>query len=178
MTRLTIPVLVALACGGSAHAEKYYLLVGADARHYPGPQRNLSIPGGIPGPVYDGDRLAGTADVGPLVPYVGATGTYPMYDPNHLGSLSMLYRRGTIPYAGGVPILGIEFLGGPLLDLDGDPNDATRSLVPMPPATPAEITGTDSFIELLPDRAAQTIALADVDATGCNEGGPNIGPDI
>jgi len=178
MTRLTIPVLVALACGGSAHAEKYYLLVGADARHYPGPQRNLSIPGGIPGPVYDGDRLAGTADVGPLVPYVGATGTYPMYDPNHLGSLSMLYRRGTIPYAGGVPILGIEFLGGPLLDLDGDPNDATRSLVPVPPATPAEITGTDSFIELLPDRAAQTIALADVDATGCNEGGPNIGPDI
>jgi hypothetical protein len=164
----------------SASAEKYYLLVGVDATHYPGVARNLTpSPGpGYPGPVYDGDRLAGTADVGPVVTYQG-TGA-PMYAPNHLGSLSMMYRRGSVPIPPSkrMPLLGIEFLGGPLLDLDGDPNDTARSLVPMLPNTPAEIPASDSFIDLAPNFLTGSIGLVDFDATGCNEGGPGIGPDV
>jgi len=169
----------------AALADRYYLLVGADARHYPGQERFLTGPTGTPGPIYDGDRLAGTSDVGPLVPYVGSPGTQPLYDPNYLGSLSMLYRRGTIPFAGGVPILGIEFLGGPLLDLDGELANGVRRLTPVdpndpnaPPDDPVEIPDTNSFIELVPDFADLTISLADFDATGTNEGAPNFGPDI
>lgn len=177
MLRRILPAMIAIGLASPAVlAEKYYLLVGVDARHYPGPQRFLSIPGGVPGPVYDGDRLAGTADIGPIVDYVG-TGT-PRYEPNHLGSLSMLYRRGTIPFAGGVPILGIEFLGGPLLDLDGDLADGQRSLIPSLDHEPVEIPDTDSYIELVPDFELGTLALVHFDATGCNEGGPNIQPEI
>lgn len=176
--KLISALCLTLFLAASATAEKYYLLVGVDARHYPGPQRMLMPdPGpGTPGPVYDGDRLAGTADIGPVVPYVG-TGS-PMYDPNYLGSLSMLYRRGTIPFAGGIPILGVEFLGGPLLDLDGDLNNGQRSFVPVPPNKAIEIPGTDSFIELDINLVGRTVELLEFDASGCNEGGPNIGPDI
>ena len=177
--RLALFLCFALA-GASAIAEEYYLLVGVDALHYPGAQRYLTpAPGpGYPGPIYDGDRLAGTSDVGPVVAYQG-TGT-PMYQPNHLGSLSMMYRRGSVPIppSSRMPLLGIEFLGGPLLDLDGDPNDATRSLIPVLPNIPAEIPGRQSFIALEPNFATGTIGLTDVDATGCNEGGPGIGPDV
>ena len=175
----SITVAMLVFCGAStALAERYYLVVGADALHYPGAGRALLGPGGVPGTIYDGDRLAGTAGVGPVVTYQGAVGTSPMYPPNHLGSLSMLFRRGTIPYAGGIPFMGIEFLGGPLLDLDGDLNNGSRSLIPVPPATPVEIPNTDSFIALDSNLAAGTIALADLDVTGCNEGAPNLGPDL
>ncbi|MEW6250946.1 MAG: hypothetical protein AB1716_09885 [Planctomycetota bacterium] len=168
-----LAVLLVVGSAATARAEKFYLLAGADARHYPGAQRNLFGPGGAPGAVYDGDRLAGTADIGPTVNYVG-TGT-PLYAPNYLGSLSFLFRRGTIPYAGGIPLLGIEFLGGPLLDLDGDPN-GPRSLVPVPPYNVVEIPGTRSFVDLTPEAGQGHILLNDVDVTGCNEGGPNIPP--
>ncbi len=177
-TRFALLVTIFALCASAAHAERYYLVTGADARHYPGPGRMLFGPGGVPGTIYDGDRLAGTSPVGPIVNYQGSPGTYPMYEPNHLGALSMLFRRGTIPYAGGIPFLGIEFLGGVLLDLDGDLNNGGRSLIPVPPATPVEIPATDSFLALTPDFAGQTIGLADCDVTGCNEGAPNLGPDL
>ncbi len=174
LLRLSAIAAVLFGAAAGARADRFYLLVGVDALHYPGPQR--LIPPFTMGPVFDGDRLAGTSDIGPAVPYVG-TGT-PMYPPNHLGSLSLMFRRGNIPFGGGMPIIGIEFLGGPLLDLDGDLTNNQRSLIPVPPAAPVEIPGSGSFIELVPDYVGGTITLVDFDATGCNEGGPRVGPYI
>ncbi len=180
MRRTVILTLLPVALALPARAEKFELLTGVDARRYPGAMRMLAPqPGpGIPGPVYDGDRLAGTPDVGPTVAYVG-TGT-PLYDPNEHGSFSFLFRRGSVPIGppGVYPLLGIEFLGGPLLDLDGDLSNHSRSLTPVVGRTPVEIPNSRSYIELVPNFAAQTITLVNIDATGCNEGGPGIGPDI
>ncbi len=174
-SNLIVFTLAALLAG-PVLADEYYLLVGVDETLYPGAERFIFGPGGTPGAVYDGDRLAGTADVGPVVPYAG-TGT-PLHPANYLGSLSMLYRRGTIPFAGGIPILGIEFLGGPLLDLDGDPNDPNRALIPNLVDDPVDIPWTDSFIDLDPNFTAGTITLNNIDASGTNEGGPGVGPDV
>jgi len=180
MRRVLTATLFLGALAPLARADKFELLTGVDARLYPGVARTLvPTPGpGIPGPVYDGDRLAGTPDVGPTVVFQG-TGT-PFYDPNEHGSFSFLFRRGSVPIGppGVYPLLGIEFLGGPLLDLDGDLSNNTRSLIPVVGQPPVEIPNTWSYIELVPDFAGQAIALANIDATGCNEGGPGIGPDV
>jgi hypothetical protein len=184
MTAITRVLVVATTAGllaSPALAQKHYLLTGIDHYLYPGAERYVTpVPGpGIPGPVYDGDRLAGTADVGPVAAFQG-TGT-PMYQPNEFGSLSMFYRRGSVPLgpAGNYPLQGIEFLGGPLLDLDGDLGNGARSLVPVESspgvyATPVAIPGTDSFIELEFDLAGGTVQLVDFQSLGTNETGPDI----
>lgn len=168
-------VLVATA-GGAVAGEKFNLMTGVDARHYPAVNRVIvPIPGpGFPGTFNDGDRLAGTADIGPVVPFVGL-GT-PLFQPNQFGSMSFMFRRGSIP-AGGpnrIPFMGIEFLGGPLLDLDGDLNNGVRSLVPILGETPVQIPNSSSFLELGLNRTGGTATLDAFDATGCNEGAPNI----
>ena len=170
--------LIALA-GGPAAADTYRFMTGVDARHYPGVARAVA-PNGVgccDGSFADGDRLAGTSDVGGLVPFVGI-GT-PLYPANHLGSFSFLFRRGSIP-AGAflVPLMGIDFLGGPLLDLDGDLNNGVRSMVPVVGVAPVEIPGGDSHIELAVDLAAGTLTVTGVDATGTNEGGVGIQAEI
>lgn len=175
LTRYAI-VAVTLLVVGSAAAENYHLLTGVDALRYPGATRYIpGQPQGIQ-PINDGDRLAGTTNIGPVVSYVGFG--VPMYQPNRLGSLSFLWRRGNLPFAGGVPFMGIEFLGGPLLDLDGDLNNGQRSLIPVVDVNAVEIPGSDSYIRLMPDLAAGQIVLADLDITGCNEGAPGFGPKI
>ncbi len=168
--------LVLLAAIGSATAgDNFYLLTGVDVQKYPGTARFL--PGGAAMfPANDGDRFAGTADTGATVVYQGNPGN--LYTPNHLGSLSFLWRRGHVPESPpfvpppGAPFMGIEFLGGPLLDLDGNLGDA-RSLTPPDPAvqlaTPVEIPNSDSFLSLITDRVGGTVQLADVDITGTNE---------
>jgi hypothetical protein len=161
----------------AAGGDNFYLLTGVDVQKYPGSARYL--PGGPPVfPVYDGDRLAGTADVGPTVVYNGEPGN--LYQPNHLGSLSFLWRRGTVP--GGLPFLGIEFLGGPLLDLDGNLGNGSRSLIPPDPdvelVTPVEIPGSDSFAQFVTDRVAGTIQFIDADITGTNESAAGQRPGI
>lgn len=163
----------------AVRAERYYLLTGADARLYPGTARNVApTPGpGFPGQFSDGDRLAGTADRGATVNYLGNP-PQPLIPPNAYGSLSMLFRRGSIP-AGGpnlVPLEGIEFLGGPLLDLDGDTGNGVRSLIPVTGQTPILMAGTSSYIDLSFDLSGLTVALLDFDATGTNEGAPGFGP--
>jgi hypothetical protein len=177
LTRCLALALVA-AVLPTALAAKFYLLTGVDAELYPGEARTVvAIPGpGVPGPFSDGDRLAGTSDVGGTVAYQGI-GT-PLYAPNAFGSLSMLYRRGSVPLTGGtqVPFMGIEFLGGPLLDLDGDLDNGTRSLVPVPDATPVEIPGSDSYIDLSVARQEGQIFLNAADILGTNEAGPFIAP--
>ncbi|HUN82452.1 MAG TPA: dockerin type I repeat-containing protein, partial [Phycisphaerae bacterium] len=76
-----------------------------------------------------------------------------------------------------VPILGIDFLGGPLLDLDGNPA-APRSLVPVDGQSPVEIPGSSSHIDLAFNLTNSTVTLQNFDATGTNEGGPGIQPEI
>lgn len=176
--KLVAAALVLLAAP-SVFAGTFNLLTGVNATKYPGPNRIVSpSPGpGFPGTLHDGDRLAGTSDDGVTVVHQGL-GT-PRYQPNQFGSLSFLYRRGSIPAGGSnrVPILGIDFLGGPLLDLDGDPA-SPRSLIPVDGQSPVEIPGSSSHIDLSFDLATLTVTLQNFDATGNNEGGPGIQPEI
>ena len=161
-------------------ADTYFLLNGIDARHSPGTERLISpSPGpGFPNRFYDGDRLAGTPDVGPVVAFQGI-GT-PMFDPNQFGAASFLFRRGSIPAGGSnrIPIMGIEYLAGPLLDLDGDLNNGQRSLVPVLGQTPVIIPGTASYIGLSVDTDAGRVSVTAFDVTGTNEGGPGIQAEI
>lgn len=172
-------VLATVVFSNAAFGGTFTLLTGKDATKYPGPNRFLMpSPGpGFPGTVHDGDRLAGTSDVGVTATYQGL-GT-PLYAPNHIGAMSFLYRRGSIPAGGAnrVPILGTDFLGGPLLDLDGDAS-VPRSLVPVASQVPVEIPGTSSHVDLSFDLSNLTVSLINFDATGTNEGGPNIQPEI
>ena len=176
-----LAMLLAVATAASA-AAPFRLMTGVDARQWPGTGRPVdAIPGpSVAGTFSDGDRLAGTSDVGSLIAFQGS-GT-PLHQPNHLGTLSFLLRRGSfaIPFTNlWQPILGIEFLGGPLLDLDGDLNNGSRSLVPVldgnnQPITPVEIPGTFSHIDLSIDIVAGVIEVSAVDASGTSEGGLNI----
>lgn len=176
--------MLVLLSAGVATADTFEFLVGVDVGHWPGPERFITpMPGpGIAGPVYDGDRLVGTSDVGPMLDYVGIGA--PLFPPNDLGTLSCTYRRGSVPLgpAGVYPLVGIDFLGGPLLDLDGDLNNGSRSLTPVQNgsgyATPVRVPGTASYIDLNVDLDADTVGIAGFEASGTNEGGPGIGPGI
>lgn len=181
--RLAI-VLIILTTARVAPAAPFELLVGVDVGLWPGTERSVApSPGpGVPGPVYDGDRLVGTSDVGPAVAYRGLGS--PLFQPNDLGTLSGTYRRGSVPLgpAGTLPLIGIDFLGGPLLDLDGDLNNGTRSLVPVNNgggfATPVRVPGTSSYIDLELNVDLGSIEIVGFEAAGTNEGGPSIGPGI
>ncbi len=152
-------------------------MTGINPGKYPGMARSVSPApsGGVPGTWYDGQRLAGMSGPLPDVTWHG-NGT-PLYPPNHVGALSFYFKRGNVPFVNS-PFMGIDFLGGPRLDLDGDPNDASRSLTPVSGQTPAEIPGLPSFIGLTFDLAGGTVTLDDFDATGTNEGAPNLNPGV
>lgn len=177
---LVISAACVAAMSAAAFGDRFELLSGIDAGYYPGPARNIApTPGpGFPGTFNDSMRLAGCWDAVPPVSYVG-TGT-PLFQPNEFGAISFMFRRGSVPLGppGNLPFMGIEFLAGPLLDLDGDLNNGVRSLTPVSNTTPAIIPNTVSYVDLGIDTDSQTIALNRVDITGTNEGGPNVGPDI
>lgn len=169
-------VCAALVLGAAAaRADTFYLLTGVDVGKYPGARRPMdAVPGpSITGAFDDGDRLAGTGDTGGDVVYVG-TGA-PVYPPNHVGAFSFLFRRGSVPAFGPfVPIMGIDYLGGPLLDLDGDADNGTRSLIPVSGQSHVEIPDSSSFIDLSVDTNTGTILLNNFDATGTSEGAPGF----
>jgi hypothetical protein len=172
-------VALAFAMVATAGAsEEYQLLIGLNHGLTPGaPRAVFPSPGpGFPGTFADGDRLTGTANAGVPVSWLG-DGT-PFFETNQFGSLSFMYRRGSIPAgpAGRIPLMGIDYLGGPLLDLDGDLNNATRSLVPVPGQSPVIIPGTTSFVDLSLDKTGGTIQLNRLDATATNEGGAGLSP--
>ncbi|OWY73028.1 hypothetical protein B7486_01385 [cyanobacterium TDX16] len=163
-----------------AQAEDFQLLTGVNAGMSPGAARSVFAsgpPAGAPGSFVDGDRLAGTAGAA-AAPYVG-TGS-PLLTPNQYGSLSFLFRRGSIPLgpAGQQPLLNVDYLGGPLLDLDGDLGNGSRRLTPQAGQTPVEIPGTKSSIGLNLDTAGGSIGLTSFDATATNSGFPGFGPNI
>ncbi len=179
--RLRIVVVMILAAAASpAIAEEFRLLVGVNTGLYPAPTRSVSaIPGSAfsaPGSFNDGQRLGGLPVPGPAVTWQGS-GT-PLYPPNHIGAMSFFLRRGSVPlFANHVlPFMGIDFLGGPLLDLDGNLGNGTRSLTPVIGQTPVAIPGSSSHVDLTFDTAGGTVALVAVDFTGTNEGGPGVNP--
>ncbi len=175
-----VTILALWLSASLASAEQYLLLTGVDAGKSPGTGRTV-FPSGppsiAPGTFSDGDRLAGTSDAGPEL-YLG-TGT-PLVSPNQYGALSFKFRRGSIPLgaAGQQPILAVDYLGGPLLDLDGDLFNGSRRLTPMIGQTPVEIPGTAGNLKLTPNPAGGTIGLANFDATSTNSGFPGFGPGI
>lgn len=182
MRRVAGLLMLTALGGGPAElrGETFILLTGVNANRYPGTTRLVSpIPGStfsLAGAFNDGQRLAGLEVVDPPVAWQGSGA--PLYQPNHVGAMSFFFRRGSIPLFANhvVPIQGIDFLGGPLLDLDGDLNNATRSLTPVPGRTPVEIPGSNSFIAFEFDTVAGTATLVEFDATGTNEGGPGVNP--
>lgn len=175
MQKMICVLAGAVLLSGVAGADKFELLIGVDAQKYPGIARSLPGDNGEGYPdAEDGDRLAGTSDTGVTVPFL-SSGT-PFLNPNHYGSLSFIFRRGTIPFGPNfIPLQGIEFLGGPLLDLDGDPN-LPRTLIPSVGSSTVEIPGTSSFVELDFDLESEVVTLLNVDATTTNEGASGQSP--
>ncbi len=162
-------------------AETFNLVTGVDNTLAPGTPRVIFPdpgPSVAPGTFADGDRLTGTSDVGPPVAYAG-TGT-PFFDPNQFGSLSFTFRRGSVAAGPNVilPIMGIDFLGGPLLDLDGNDANGSRSLIPVDGGSVVTLPGTSSLIDLTPNFASNTITLESADMTGTSEGANGFGPEI
>lgn len=187
MTRKTIAILgygmiltLATVMAPYARGESYQLLTGLNPGMAPGAARSV-FPSGppvvVPGTFVDGDRLADPFDA-TAAPYLGS-GT-PLVSPNQYGSLSFMFRRGSIPLGapGNQPLMNIEYLGGPLLDLDGDLGNGSRRLTPQAGQTPVEIPGSSSFIGLSLDTGAGAIGLMNFDATATNQGFPGFGPDI
>lgn len=179
MTRnITFPVfsIVFVIVSPTAPAAEFVLVTGVDPLLNPGETRLVfPTPGpGFPGELSDGDRLAGTQVLGDAAEFSGVG--VPLFEPNAFGALSFTFRRGSIPIppANRVPILGIDFLGGPLLDLDGDLQNGVRSLVPFANTDPAIIPNSASHIRLDVDLDALTIEFVRMDATGTNVGGQDI----
>jgi hypothetical protein len=183
MIRFRVVGLLAAALAWTAwpaHAGEFHLLTGVDVQQWPGTARDVSpSPGpGFPGPFRDGDRLAGTSDSGGTVDYVG-TGT-PIFAPNQFGALSFVFKRASVPAGGSnqVPLMGIDFLGGPLVDLDGDVGNGERSLIPVSGQTAVPVPDTASLVDLVFDLDGGTAALDRLDVTGTSEGGPSQPADI
>ena len=162
---------VALAAN-AAIADQFQLLTGVDAGLLPGSTRVVApSPGpGFPGSFNDGDRLAGTNLVGPAAVFAG-TGT-PLISPNQYGSLSFMYRRGSIPAGGSnqVPYMSVDFLGGPLIDLDGDLGNGARSLTPVSGQSAVLMPGTTSYMDLSFNSLGGTVNLNNFDVSASNAG--------
>ncbi len=164
MFRNTTIVAAAAALGlsaGAVRSAEFQLLTGVDAGLAPGAVRTVFPSGaGVPGSFADGDRLAGSGATSSAA-YVG-TGS-PLIAPNAYGSLSFMFRRGSVPVpqVGQAPVLAIDYLGGPLLDLDGDLNNGSRSSLGL------------NF-----DFGAGAVALTGFDATATNSGFQGFGPNI
>ncbi|NOT02657.1 MAG: hypothetical protein HOP29_18785 [Phycisphaerales bacterium] len=179
-SRMGIALVTSFAFASTASAAEYTLITGIDPLLMPGGSRLVApSPGpGFPGTFADGNRLAGTSESEAPATYEGA-GT-PLFDPNEFGALSFTLRRGSAP-AGGpnrVPIMGIDFLGGPKLDLDGNTANGTRSLVPVTGQPAVAIPGSNSTINLSVDLTASTIVLTRFDATGSNVSNAGLQPEI
>ncbi|MFQ5501419.1 MAG: hypothetical protein ACE5EQ_03855 [Phycisphaerae bacterium] len=159
-----------------ASADPFQLLTGVDAGLTPGATRTVpsQAPGGL-GFFQDGDRLAGT--IGTESAAWMGTGS-PMIAPNASGSLSFLFRRGSFGLFGApqTPVMAIEYLGGPLLDLDGDLNDGVRHLTRVAGQTPVVIPGSTSFLDL--GFGGSSVTLNQFDVTGTNSGSQNLSPDF
>ncbi|NOX59295.1 MAG: hypothetical protein GXP29_10610 [Planctomycetes bacterium] len=170
--------LAALMCfAPTVSAVPFELMTGVDADRWPGPSRVVSpTPGGgnsQDGMFFDDDRLAGVGPTGPSITFQGFG--IPLLDPNEFGALSFIFKRASVPLGfGQLPFMGIDFLGGPLFDLDGDANDASRSLIPVDGQSAVVMPGTRSTIGLSFDTSGGTVSLLSLDATSTSEGSPGV----
>jgi hypothetical protein len=133
-------------------ADVFELVTGVAPGTSPGAPRSVnpsSFPtGGVPGSFRDGQRLGGTPSAAATA--FGGVGT-PFFNPNQFGSLSFMYRRGSVPIPAGpgvtlqAPVMAIDYLGGPQLDLDGDLNNGSRSLTPRSGPDPGGQSGPAQF---------------------------------
>jgi len=174
-------VLAALFLAESAYCAEFTLVTGVDPLLMPGSARTVvPQPGpGFPGTFTDGDRLAGTSETEAPATFDGLG--VPLFTPNEFGALSFAFRRGSVPIpqsSNQVPILGIDFLGGPLVDLDGDLGNSSRSLVPVTGQSAVVIPNSRSTIDLIISFDNLAVDLWSVDISGNNGGGSGIGPDI
>lgn len=179
-SRMVMAFVCTFACASTASAAEYTLVTGVDPLLMPGSSRLVApSPGpGFPGTFDDDNRLAGTSESEAPATYQGA-GT-PLFDPNEFGALSFTLRRGSAPAGGSnrVPIMGIDFLGGPQLDLDGNTANITRSLIPVTGESAVAIPGSASAMDLSVDLTALTIVLTRFDATGTNVSSAGLNPGI
>lgn len=172
--------IVFLCWATGALGAEFFLITGVDPLRWPGVTQLLPPnPGpGFDGETGDGNRLAGTSEETDVAEFTGIG--VPMYAPNEFGSMSFTFRRGSVPVPpfGVSPIMAVDFLGGPLLDLDGDIENGTRSLVPLVGGSAVEIPDSDSLVELDFDFEGGSVSLTRFDATGTNVGGFNIDASI
>jgi hypothetical protein len=174
---LAAAILSALLTGPVV-AERFQLLTGVDAGRWPAPARNVdAAPGpGYTGTFYDGDRLAGTLPQGAAMDFQGSGTPTPelsFLSTNGLGCLSFVFKRASVPIPGTgrqLPWMGIDFLGGPLLDLDGNAGDGSRRLIPDVGVDAVPMPGTTSYIDLALNTSASTVVLNNFDVTGVSEG--------
>ncbi len=158
----------------TAQAEQYQLLTGVDAGLTPGAMRMVTSTSGGTLPFFDGDRLAGTTGTFSAA-WQGNNPGDLFYQPNQFGALSFLFRRGSANFGGPAqPLMSIEYLGGPLLDLDGNLGNGSRSLTPTLGVSPVEIPGSTSSIGLSFDKNGGQVTLDSFDVTGTNSGSPNL----
>ena len=155
---------------GAAFADQFQLVTGVGAGTSPGAARTVTTTsGGSSNFFTDGQRLGGTPSASPIGIAPGSTF---LQTPNQYGSLSFMFRRGSINFGGpATPFLSVDYLGGPLLDLDGDLGNGSRSLVPVSGQSAVEIPGTTSHMDLT--FGAGSVSLNSFDVNGNNAG---LGP--
>lgn len=178
MTRRFCSLSFVLALiASTAPAEEFQLVTGVAPGTSPGAGRLVFPAVGVPGAFVDGQRLGGTPSAAPTA-YSG-TGT-PLFSTNQFGSLSFMFRRGSVPIPGigQQPVLAVDYLGGPLLDLDGDLNNGSRRLTPLAGQSPVAIPGSRGLIDLSFNPGGGTVALNRFDATANNSGFQGFGPQI
>ena len=175
--------LILLASPALGLSQEFQLLTGLNPGNAPGAPRTVlpstplppPFPPGFGGTFLDGDRLArptgGTPD-----PWQGNDA--PLFSTNQFGALSFMFRRGSVPLGPGqqLPILGIDYLGGPRLDLDGDLNNGSRSLVPVTGQNAVAIPGSRSSLSLSFDKANNAVTLDGFDVSGTSSGASGLDP--
>ncbi|GJM25059.1 MAG: hypothetical protein DHS20C16_14740 [Phycisphaerae bacterium] len=163
-----VAIGVGMLTATAAFADQFELVTGVGAGTSPGATRTVFSTSGGAGAFTDGQRLGGTPSAAPIAP----TGTTYLQSPNQYGSLSYMFRRGSINFGGpATPFVSVDYLGGPLHDLDGDLGNGSRSLIPVSGQTGVAIPGTTSNLDLT--FGAGQVSLNSFDVNGNNAG---LGP--
>ncbi len=179
MMNRNITFVVTLSTGllmaSAALADQFQLVTGVDAGTQPGAFRPVTSTSGGNGFFQDGQRLGGTPSAA-AIPPPNPPISY-LQSPNQYGSLSFMFRRGSIDFGGpsATPFISVDYLGGPLLDLDGDLGNGVRSLVPVSGQNPVAIPGSSSHIDL--SFGGGQVSLNNFDANGNNAGAGPSSPD-
>lgn len=174
-TVFAVAICTGLLTVSGALADQFQLVTGVGAGTQPGAFRVVTSTSGGNGFFQDGQRLGGTPSSVPI-PSPNPPINY-IQNPNQYGSLSFMFRRGSIDFGGpsATPFVSVDYLGGPLLDLDGDLNNGSRSLVPVNGQSAVAIPGSTSYLDL--SFGGGQVSLNNFDANGNNAGAGPASPD-